>query len=62
MFEGCTGLIYGPSSLSATKLSTQCCQYMFYGCKNLTQAPILPATSLAEYCYDNMFYGCEKLT
>jgi hypothetical protein len=35
---------------------------MFYGCSNLTVAPVLPATILANGCYNRMFYGCTSLT
>ena len=42
--------------------SNSCYQSMFYGCKNLTQAPALPATTLADYCYQYMFYNCASLT
>ena len=35
---------------------------MFYGCTNLTTAPVLPATTLANTCYTDMFYGCTSLT
>jgi hypothetical protein len=34
---------------------------MFYGCTNLTTAPVLPATTLASNCYTNMFNGCTSL-
>ena len=35
---------------------------MFFSCKKLTSAPVLPATTLAEGCYKTMFYFCEKLS
>ena len=35
---------------------------LFYYCKSLTKAPVLPATTLADYCYMNMFDGCTSLT
>lgn len=35
---------------------------MFYGCKNLTTAPILPAKQLTPGCYNSMFHNCTKLT
>ena len=34
---------------------------LFYGCRSLTNAPVLPSTTLTEYCYGEMFYGCESL-
>ena len=38
------------------------CYYaMFYGCKNLEEAPCLPATDLKSYCYQSMFEGCKSL-
>ena len=48
--------------LPATTLASNCYQYMFRDCRNLTTAPALPATTLADYCYQNMFKGCSKLT
>ena len=44
-----------------TTLADYCYFAMFYGCKNLTQAPELPATTLANSCYRYMFYGCTSL-
>lgn len=35
---------------------------MFYDCRSLTTAPVLPATTLAQYCYNNMFNSCPSLT
>lgn len=35
---------------------------MFYDCRSLTTAPVLPATTLAKYCYNNMFNSCTSLT
>lgn len=34
---------------------------MFYGCRNLETAPILPAKQLTTSCYHAMFYYCTKL-
>ena len=34
---------------------------MFYGCTNLTTAPVLPATTLVQSCYSSMFRGCTSL-
>ena len=36
-------------------------QSMFYGCANLTSAPILPATTIGSDTYREMFKGCTKL-
>ena len=43
-------------------MAAYCYYYMFQGCTNLTQAPVLPATTLANHCYRSMFYGCTSLT
>ena len=48
-------------SLPATTLAEYCYQYMFNGCRSLTNAPILSATTLANSCYSSMFYGCTSL-
>lgn len=47
--------------LPATTLKKSCYYYMFYGCSNLTRAPVLPAATLFEDCYSYMFNGCSKL-
>lgn len=39
----------------------ECYFGMFYGCKNLEEAPCLPATDLKSYCYLSMFEGCKSL-
>ena len=38
-----------------------CYSNLFYNCKYLTQAPVLPATTLANYCYYEMFSNCTSL-
>lgn len=35
---------------------------LFYTCRNLTSAPLLPATTLSGYCYYQMFSSCTSLT
>ena len=34
---------------------------LFYSCRSLTNAPVLPATTLTDYCYGEMFSYCESL-
>ena len=48
--------------LPATKLSNDCYNGMFSGCKSLTTAPALPATTMTERCYAYMFANCTGLT
>ena len=62
MFEGCTRLSIGPSTLPATTLLSNCYMRMFYSCRALTTAPTLPATTLASNCYNTMFSSCSSLT
>lgn len=47
--------------LPSTTLAEYCYASMFYGCSNITTAPVLPATVLVNKCYDNMFNGCSNL-
>lgn len=47
--------------LPSTTLSEYCYSKMFYGCTNITTAPVLLATVLVNKCYDNMFNGCSNL-
>ena len=35
---------------------------LFWNCKWLIKAPVLPATKLASNCYCGMFSGCQSLT
>ena len=48
--------------LPATTLADSCYSYMFFGCTNLTTAPVLSATTLAGNCYSHMFQNCTNLT
>jgi hypothetical protein len=34
---------------------------MFFGCKKLTNAPLLPALRLKDMCYNEMFSCCHGL-
>ena len=62
LFYGCSNIINVSSNfLPATTLASMCYQYMFYGCKSLTTAPVLPATTLVDSCYGSMFQGCTSL-
>ena len=63
LFNECTTIIrVSESFIPATTLATNCYNYMFYNCTNLTAAPELPATTLATDCYQYMFKGCTSLT
>ena len=63
MFRGCEALNFTVEDLTlpATKLSDDCYQMMFYGCKALTYAPDLPARTMKSTCYRSMFNGCTSL-
>ena len=47
--------------IPATALANYCYYNMFYGCNNITVAPVLPAKNLSQYCYFYMFCGCTSL-
>ena len=36
--------------------------HLFWNCKSLIKAPVLPATTLAYSCYTSLFSGCQSLT
>ena len=55
-------LLDNSNELNVTLSGTNCFERMFYGCANLTTAPLLPATTLARSCYSAMFRGCSALT
>ena len=62
LFTNCTTLTDASNLiLPATTLQNRCYFRMFYGCTNLTKAPILPAETLAKRCYTQMFYDCSNL-
>ena len=63
MFNGCTAMAKGPSSLPATTLAGNCYYSMFYNCSAMTNTPELAAaTSVPSYAYYQMFYGCANIT
>ena len=59
--------MFGAPQLPAVDLGQHCYEEMFKGCKNLTNAPVLPATtndlseSLSLDCYKSMFQNCARL-
>lgn len=62
MFRDCKSL-YLFGSIGATSINGNRAMYgMFYGCENMTSAPVLMMSSISRsssLCY--MFYGCSKL-
>ena len=58
--------IYSHSSkslyLPATTLSDYCYQEMFYGCTNLTAAPVMTVSTVGNSSCKSMFYNCANLT
>lgn len=52
----CSNLI-----LPATTLTRGCYNSMFYGCVNITIAPVLPAQTIYMGCYASMFEECTNL-
>lgn len=62
LFLSCTALnSVEDLLLPATTLGEGCYRSLFYGCTNITKAPVLPATTLVRYCYASMFSGCSSL-
>lgn len=61
MFNACSSLSDVTDLKVESFSGTNNCQWMFYGCVNMTEAPALPAKSVTEYCYVAMFSGCKKL-
>jgi hypothetical protein len=63
LFSSCTGLTsVSGLTIPDVALSEECCEMMFIGCTNLTNAPTLLSTTLAQYCYQSMFASCSSLT
>ncbi|MCR5394097.1 MAG: leucine-rich repeat domain-containing protein [Bacteroidales bacterium] len=62
MFEGCSNMTVGPSSILSNGLAESCYESMFEGCEALTTAPTLPVNQgRATACYKGMFKGCKSL-
>ena len=69
MFEGCTSLVYPPSSVSVShtpadsslNMMARHAARMFYGCTSLCRLPTL-YVSRVHYAYESMFEGCTSLT
>ena len=69
MFEGCTSLVYPPSSVrvshtpadSSLNMMARHAARMFYGCTSLCRLPTL-SVSRVNYAYESMFEGCTSLT
>ena len=69
MFEGCTSLVYPPSSVSVSHtpasssllMKARHAARMFYGCTSLRSLPSL-YMSRVDYAFESMFEGCTSLT
>ena len=69
MFEGCTSLVYPPSSVSVSHTPTDSslnmmarhAARMFYGCTSLRSLPSLHMSKV-NYAFESMFEGCTSLT
>ena len=62
---GRTEILHSPE-LPALSVAANCYGYMYAGCKQITESPVLPAGSLTgttnSSCYASMFYGCSSLS
>lgn len=61
---GRTEILHSPE-LPALTVAPNCYCYMYAGCKQITDSPVLPASALGvpnSSCYADMFYGCSNLT
>ena len=69
MFEGCTSLVYPPSSVRVSHtpksqtllMKARHAARMFYGCTSLRNLPSL-YMSRVNYAFESMFEGCTSLT
>ena len=63
MFEGCTNLQYGLTSLPAGSLGKKSYKAMFKNCTRLTNTPTLvcDATGFATECFAHMFENCTSM-
>lgn len=67
LFEGCTGLTDASELILSHFIGDGMYYSMFYGCTNLTAAPVIPPVINPDYDYSynstfrNMFEGCSRL-
>jgi hypothetical protein len=63
MFEGCTNLQYGLTSLPAGSLEKKSYKAMFKNCTKLTNTPTLvcDARQFATECFAHMFENCTSM-
>lgn len=60
-YQSITLIEVSDNFIPSTRLNARACQYMFYGCTNMTKAPNLPATTIEQYAYYCMFQNCSSL-
>ena len=61
MFDSCTNLKKAPKIIKADSTGDYGLAYMFYGCNQLEESPILDISTITAYgCYE-MFRNCSKL-
>lgn len=64
MFRGCTSLTDVRNTIKIekdTQFAQYSCEYMFYGCSNLTHGAQIRANNLADRACQYMFANCPKL-
>lgn len=62
LFCDCTTLVSSEwLALPALTLTEGCYRYMFVGCTNMLDTPILPATSIGGWSYSDMFSCCINI-
>lgn len=62
LFSNCTTLVSSEwLALPALTLTEGCYRYMFLGCTNMLDTPILPATSIGGWSYSDMFSCCINI-
>jgi hypothetical protein len=55
-------LLSKESYANLTSLVAYAFNWLFYNCRSLYKAPLLPATTLGNWCYSSMFNNCSNLT
>lgn len=62
MFQACSHMTVGPTSLPATKVGASGYSYMFTTCSQLLVAPTIAATMVSKGSFNSMFAGCQAMT
>lgn len=62
LFSGCANIVDASGLVLPSNTTNWCFTNMFFGCTQLTAAPIFCATDIKQWAYANMFVKCTALS